>query len=56
MQRNLRWTAGVFLAAVTIHGVDHVRRGIGAVTGQVLGAGTAQYVFAVVAVGVIGLP
>jgi hypothetical protein len=48
--RLLRMTSVVFAAAVLIHGVDHLRRGIGVITGVVLAAGTVQAVAAGIAV------
>jgi len=47
---RLRWTGAIFLVAVTVHGVDHLRRGTDVVSAQVVAAGTFQYVAAVVAV------
>src|SRR5207302_4064101 len=47
---RLRWTGAVFLAAVAVHGLDHVRRGTDVVSRQVLAAGTFQFVAAAVAV------
>ena len=49
-EQVLRRSAVVFMVAVTVHGADHVRRGIDVVTTQVLSAGTIQYLLAVVAV------
>src|SRR6266498_2729341 len=51
--RILRFTSVVFLAAVLVHGADHVRRGVDVVTTQVLVAGTVQFVLAVVAVALV---
>jgi hypothetical protein len=42
--------AVVFLVAVTVHGADHVRRGLDVVTPQVLWAGNIQFLLAVIAV------
>lgn len=36
--QRLRWIAVVFLVAVTLHGADHVRRGMDVVTTQVMWA------------------
>lgn len=47
---RLRGAAVVFLAAVVLHGADHVARGIDVVTGVVLGAGSLQFVVGLVAV------
>jgi hypothetical protein len=49
-QRTLRTAAVVFAMAVLVHGVDHLRRGTGAVTEVVLGAGTTQALLGAVAV------
>jgi len=51
--RALRWTGAVFLAAVLVHGADHMRRGTDVVTTEVLSAGTVQFVLAVLAVGLV---
>lgn len=51
--RILRATGVVFLAAIVLHGVDHVRRGVDVVTTVVLTAGTVQFVVAVVVVGLV---
>jgi hypothetical protein len=48
-EQVLRRSAVVFMVAVTVHGADHVRRGIDVVTTQVLSAGTIQFLLAVVA-------
>jgi hypothetical protein len=42
--------AVVFLVAVTVHGADHVRRGMDVVTTQVTWAGSIQFLLAVTAV------
>ena len=49
-EQRLRWIAVVFLVAVTVHGADHVRRGMDVVTTQVMWAGSIQYLLAVIAV------
>ena len=48
--RWLRVTAVVFAAAVLVHGVDHLRRGVDAVTTVVRDAGAIQFVLGAVAV------
>ena len=48
-EQVLRRSAVVFMVAVTVHGADHLRRGIDVVTTQVLSAGTIQFLLAVVA-------
>lgn len=48
--RILRSTGAFFLAAVLVHGLDHLRRGIDVMTTQVLVGGTVQFVLALVAV------
>jgi hypothetical protein len=45
----LRVTAVIFAVALVVHGADHLRRGLGVVTGEVLGAGAIQQVGAAVA-------
>ena len=52
-EQRLRRTAVVFIVAVTVHGADHVRRGVGVVTTQVLSAGTIQYLLAVIALALV---
>lgn len=47
---RLRVTAVVFAVAVAVHGADHLRRGIDATTGFVLGAGTTQLIVSALAV------
>jgi hypothetical protein len=49
-EQRLRWIAVVFLVAVTVHGADHVRRGMDVVTTPVMWAGGIQYLLAVIAV------
>jgi Na+/proline symporter len=49
-EQRLRWIAVIFLAAVTVHGADHVRRGMDVVTTQVMSAGSIQFLLAVIAV------
>jgi hypothetical protein len=51
--RILRLTSVVFLAALLVHGADHMRRGIDAVTTQVRVAGTVQFALAVVTVALV---
>lgn len=46
----LRRTAVVFLAALLVHGADHVVRGVDVLTTVVLTAGTIQYVLGAIAV------
>jgi hypothetical protein len=48
--RVLRYAAVVFLAALLLHGADHLRRGFDVVTRTVSVAGNVQLVLAVVAV------
>jgi hypothetical protein len=48
--RLFRALSVAFLAGVVVHGVDHLRRGTGAVTTYVLVAGTVQFVLASLAV------
>jgi len=50
---QLRWVAVVFAIAVGVHGVDHVRRGIGVMTTEVTVAGTLQFVLAAVTVALV---
>ncbi len=45
----LRVTAVIFAVALVVHGADHLRRGLGVVTGEVLGAGAIQQVGAAAA-------
>jgi hypothetical protein len=52
-EQRLRWIAVIFLVAVTVHGADHVRRGMDVVTTQVMLAGTVQYLLAVIAVALV---
>ncbi len=47
---RLSLTAVVFAVAVTVHGTDHLRRGVDATSGVVLGAGATQFVIAALAV------
>ncbi len=47
---RLRVTAVVFAVAVAVHGADHLRRGVDAIAGVVLGAGTTQFVVGALAV------
>ena len=49
-ERRLRVSAVVFALAVAVHGADHVRRGVDAVTAVVRGAGATQAVLVAVAV------
>jgi hypothetical protein len=49
-EQQLRWIAVIFLVAVTVHGADHVRRGMDVVTTQVMWAGSIQFLLAVIAV------
>lgn len=49
-ERLLRITAVIFAVAVTVHGADHVRRGIDSISSTVFGAGTLQYAAGAVAV------
>lgn len=51
--RLLRTTSVVFIVAVLVHGTDHLRRGIGVMTTQVLTGGTIQYALAFLAVGLV---
>lgn len=46
----LRWAALAYIAAVLVHGGDHLRRGLDAVTAQVLWAGRLQFAVALVVV------
>jgi hypothetical protein len=48
-EERLRRIAVVFVVAVGVHGVDHVRRGVDVLTTQVLSAGSIQFVLAVIA-------
>ena len=49
-EQRLRWIAVVFLVAVTVHGADHMRRGLDVDTTQVTWAGSIQFLLAVIAV------
>jgi hypothetical protein len=49
-EQRLRWIAVVFLVAVTVHGAEHVRRGMDVVTTPVMWAGSIQFLLAVIAV------
>jgi hypothetical protein len=49
--RALRWAAIFYAAAWVIHTADHLRRGTGVVTKEVLVLGTLAGVFQVVAIG-----
>ena len=49
-EQVLRRSAVVFMVAVTVHGADHLRRGIDVVTTQVLSAGTIQFLLALITV------
>ena len=51
-QRHLEWAAAFFAVAVLIHNSDHVRRGAGALSGDVFVAGTLAIVLEV---GVVAL-
>jgi len=51
--RVLQSTAVVFLAAVVLHGGDHLRRGTDAVTTHVFWAGSVQILLALVAVALV---
>jgi hypothetical protein len=46
--RTLRWAAVLYVLAVLVHGADHVRRGIDAVTTEVRSSGLVQLVLALV--------
>jgi hypothetical protein len=48
-EQRLRLTAVVFVVAVTVHGVDHARRGLDVMTTQVMLAGSIQFLLAVIA-------
>src|SRR5947209_2103019 len=52
-ERLLRGTALVFVVAVAVHGGDHVRRGMDAVTTHVTAAGTVQFLLATVTVALV---
>jgi hypothetical protein len=41
-RRVLRWTAALYVLAILVHGADHLRRGIDAVTVQVRSSGQVQ--------------
>ena len=49
----LQRTAVVFLAAVLVHGADHLRRGLGVVTMLVVAVGTTQLVVGAFVVGLV---
>jgi hypothetical protein len=49
----LRRTGAVFIAALLLHGADHLRRGVDAVTTHVFVAGNVQLVLAVIAVALV---
>lgn len=49
----LRWTASLYAVVWVIHTGDHLRRGTGAVTKEVLIAGTAAAVLQVVAIAAV---
>jgi len=53
--RVFRWSAALFAAAVALHTVDHLRRGMDIVPPAVMVAGTVQLVFAVATVGLVFL-
>ena len=48
-EKALRSTGVVFLAALLVHGADHLHRGVDVVTTQVLAGGTVQFAAALVA-------
>jgi hypothetical protein len=48
-EQRLRRTAVVFVAAIAVHGADHLRRGLEVSTAQVRVAGGIQFLLAVVA-------
>ena len=50
---TLRTTSLVFAAAVLVHGADHLRRGIDAVSTTVFAAGNAQLVAGAIAVALV---
>lgn len=52
-ERLLRYAGIVFLAAVAIHGGDHLRRGIEEQSSQIVIAGTIQALLGVVAVALV---
>src|SRR4051812_37210847 len=49
VMRALRTTSLVFIAALLVHGLDHVRRGTEVQTTQVLAGGTIQFLLAIAA-------
>lgn len=51
----LRFTTAVFVAGFLVHNADHVRRGVGTVSAQVLGGGVVVSILAVVAVALVVL-
>ena len=52
-ERLLRYAAVIFIAAVAIHGADHMRRGIEDQSASIVSAGTIQAVLGVVAVALV---
>jgi hypothetical protein len=48
-ERRLQRAAAVFAVAVAVHGADHVRRGLDAITAEVRYAGGLQFALTVVA-------
>ena len=53
--RVFRWSAALFAAAVALHTVDHLRRGMDIVPPAVMVAGMVQLVFAIATVGLVFL-
>jgi hypothetical protein len=47
----LRLTAAIYLVGWSLHTADHLRRGLGAVTGEVLWAGNVSGILALIAIG-----
>ena len=50
MERALRYAAAVYGIGLAVHTADHVRRGLGAVTGEVFWAGNVSTVLGVMAI------
>jgi hypothetical protein len=51
--RVFRWSAALFAAAVALHTVDHLRRGMDIVPPAVMAAGMVQLVLAVATIGLV---